>query len=77
MHLWPKLEDPRNWPEGRITLGLRLMQGEHRVEVTSGLEEADEIVTSSQFLIDSESNLREAIQKLIASRTNGGSGHQH
>ena len=38
------------------------------VEVRSGLKAGEEIVTSSQFLIDSESNLREAVQKLISSR---------
>ena len=40
--------------------------GDGRVQVLSGLEEGDEIVTSSQFLIDSESNLHEAVQKMIA-----------
>ncbi|MCA1732795.1 MAG: efflux RND transporter periplasmic adaptor subunit, partial [Acidobacteria bacterium] len=39
------------------------------VEIRSGLKAGEEIVTSSQFLIDSESNLREAVQKLISSRT--------
>ncbi|MFN2369508.1 MAG: efflux RND transporter periplasmic adaptor subunit, partial [Desulfurivibrionaceae bacterium] len=39
------------------------------VEIRSGLKAGAEIVTSSQFLIDSESNLREAVQKLISSRT--------
>jgi len=29
------------------------------------------VVTSAQFLIDSESNLREAVQKLLASRESG------
>jgi Cu(I)/Ag(I) efflux system membrane fusion protein/cobalt-zinc-cadmium efflux system membrane fusion protein len=43
-------------------------EGEGRVEVLSGVEEGETIVTSAQFLIDSESNLREAIQKLIAAR---------
>ena len=38
------------------------------VEIRSGLKAGEEIVTSSQFLIDSESNLREAVQKLISSR---------
>lgn len=38
------------------------------VQVLEGLSDGDEIVTSSQFLIDSESNLREAIQKMIASK---------
>jgi Cu(I)/Ag(I) efflux system membrane fusion protein/cobalt-zinc-cadmium efflux system membrane fusion protein len=35
-------------------------------EVKEGLDEGDLIVVSSQFLIDSESNLREAIQKMIS-----------
>lgn len=35
-------------------------------EVKEGLEEGDMVVVSSQFLIDSESNLQEAIQKMIS-----------
>jgi len=42
-------------------------------QVLDGLSDGDEIVTSAQFLIDSESNLRAAISSLLASR----SGHQH
>jgi Cu(I)/Ag(I) efflux system membrane fusion protein len=34
------------------------------VEVLSGIEEGDRIVVSSQFLIDSESNLKAAIQQM-------------
>jgi Cu(I)/Ag(I) efflux system membrane fusion protein len=34
-------------------------------EVREGLPEGSRVVVSSQFLIDSESNLREAIRKLI------------
>ena len=49
---------------------------------TCGLQEGDEVVTSAQFLLDSESSLREAIQKMIASRRssttpNDHAGHQH
>ncbi len=43
-------------------------EGPDFVEVRSGVNEGDEIVTSAQFLLDSESNLQAAIQKLIASR---------
>jgi len=43
-------------------------EGDGRVEVLSGLAAGEEIVTSSQFLIDSESNLQEAVQKLLAAR---------
>lgn len=37
-----------------------------RTEILSGLSEGDEVVTSSQFLIDSESSLQESLQKLDA-----------
>lgn len=43
-------------------------EGDGRVEILSGLAAGEEIVTSSQFLIDSESNLQEAVQKLLAAR---------
>jgi len=46
--------------------------GEGYVQVLEGLSDGDEVVTSAQFLIDSESNLRAAIQKMIAARTAGG-----
>jgi Cu(I)/Ag(I) efflux system membrane fusion protein/cobalt-zinc-cadmium efflux system membrane fusion protein len=35
-------------------------------EIKQGIAEGDQVVVSSQFLIDSESNLREAINKLIS-----------
>ena len=38
------------------------------VEILDGLEAGEQIVTSAQFLIDSESNLRAAIQKLLKDR---------
>ncbi len=57
-------------------------EGGGRVAVLSGLEGGEQIVTSAQFLIDSESNLREAVQKLLASRESGEpaaapTSHQH
>ena len=39
------------------------------VQILSGLDEGAEVVTSAQFLLDSESKLRDAIQKMIAGRT--------
>jgi Cu(I)/Ag(I) efflux system membrane fusion protein len=42
------------------------------IQVLEGLNDGDEVVTSAQFLIDSESNLREAIQKMIAAKRSGG-----
>ena len=56
--------------EGRFTpreveLGT---EGDGRVAILSGLEAGERVVTSAQFLIDSESNLREAVQKMLAAR---------
>lgn len=48
-----------------VTLG---REGEGMVEITSGLEEGEEVVTSAQFLLDSESSLRAAIEKLLDAR---------
>jgi len=45
--------------------------GDGHVAVLSGLEGGERVVTSAQFLIDSESNLREALQKLLAGREHG------
>jgi Cu(I)/Ag(I) efflux system membrane fusion protein/cobalt-zinc-cadmium efflux system membrane fusion protein len=57
-------------------------EGNGRVEILSGVAAGEEVVTSAQFLIDSESNLREAIQKLLAARGAGSQSpppadHQH
>ncbi len=46
-------------------------QGDRFVQILSGLSPGEKVVTSAQFLIDSESNLREAIQKLLAARQAG------
>jgi Cu(I)/Ag(I) efflux system membrane fusion protein/cobalt-zinc-cadmium efflux system membrane fusion protein len=49
------------------------LTGDHHVtEVISGLEEGDPVVVSGQFLIDSESQLQEAIQKMLDRRSRGG-----
>ena len=47
-----------------ITLGLDT--GDGWLEVRSGLRESERVVTSGQFLIDSESKLQEVVQKLLA-----------
>ena len=52
-----------------ITLG---HQGSGWVEVVEGLAEGERVVTSSQFLIDSEASLQEAIQKMLAQRREAG-----
>ena len=46
-----------------VMLGPLLTQD--RVQVIAGLSEGESVVTSGQFLIDSESNLNEAVQKMI------------
>ncbi|MEM7479916.1 MAG: efflux RND transporter periplasmic adaptor subunit [Acidobacteriota bacterium] len=38
-------------------------------EILSGLDEGTRVVTSAQFLLDSESTLREAVQKMVAERS--------
>jgi Cu(I)/Ag(I) efflux system membrane fusion protein/cobalt-zinc-cadmium efflux system membrane fusion protein len=35
------------------------------VQILSGLEEGERVVTSAQFMLDSESKLREALQKML------------
>ncbi len=43
-------------------------EGEGYYQILSGLDEGDQVVTSAQFLIDSESKLKEAINKMLAAR---------
>jgi len=40
-------------------------------EITSGVEKGEQVVTSGQFLLDSESQLKEAVRKLLESRRLG------
>ncbi len=49
-------------------------EGDGFVQVLEGLNEGEKVVTSAQFLIDSESNLKEAIQKMIEAKTHGTKG---
>lgn len=42
------------------------------IRVIAGLEEGQRIVTSAQFLLDSESRLREAIQKMLEAKKSSG-----
>jgi len=49
-----------------VTTGL--VGDRHVTEALSGLREGERVVTSGQFLLDSESQLQEAVQKLLAAR---------
>jgi len=67
--------------EGRFEprdVKLGLDSGDGWLEILDGLHESERVVTSSQFLIDSESKLQEALQKLMEdgrdSREAGGEG---
>jgi Cu(I)/Ag(I) efflux system membrane fusion protein/cobalt-zinc-cadmium efflux system membrane fusion protein len=51
-----------------VTLGVN---GDGVWEIKDGIEQGDLVVVSSQFLIDSESNLREAVRKMISRRKAG------
>ena len=54
-----------------------LVGDRHLTEVLGGLDEGDQVVVSGQFLLDSESQLQEAVTKLLEARLQvqqGGSG---
>ena len=53
-----------------VTLGV---QTDGLQQVISGLDGTEQVVTSAQFLIDSESNLRAAVESLIAAKR----AHRH
>ncbi len=64
-------------PPRTVTLGPRSENNFY--QVLSGLNEGERVVTSGQFMLDSESQLREAIQKMLqpgkAVTTNEHAGH--
>ena len=65
--------------EGRFSprpVSLGMDSGDGWLEVQEGLSAGDEIVVSSQFLIDSESNLQEAVRKLLAASTSEKDAHK-
>jgi len=57
-----------------VTVGVE--GGDYLFEVIDGLEEGEKIVVSGQFMLDSESRLKEAIAKMLEARsqTNGDAG---
>ena len=59
------------------TVQLGIESGDGSVEVIHGLREGEEVVVSGQFLIDSESRLKEAIQKMLSPDAEGGGAMDH
>jgi len=57
------LREPGKFEPRVVTLGV---SSEGFTEVLNGVEIGEQIVTSAQFLIDSESKLREAVSKMMA-----------
>jgi Cu(I)/Ag(I) efflux system membrane fusion protein/cobalt-zinc-cadmium efflux system membrane fusion protein len=59
-----------------VTLGVETGNGS--VQVLEGIEESDKIVLSGQFMLDSESSIREAIRKMTAGGKEGSTeGMEH
>jgi multidrug efflux pump subunit AcrA (membrane-fusion protein) len=55
-----------------VTLGVE--GNDYTFEVIDGLAEGEEIVVSGQFMLDSESRLKEAIAKMLEVRSKGPGG---
>ena len=49
-----------------MTLGLPVDGG--RIQILTGLAAGETVVTSGQFLLDSESKLKEAVQKMLEAK---------
>lgn len=52
-----------------VILGMEGGQRNNEIEILEGVKPGEEIVTSAQFLFDSESRLQEAIQKMLQQKT--------
>jgi membrane fusion protein, copper/silver efflux system len=57
-----------------VTVGMRTPE---RIEILEGLQEGDTVVTSAQFLIDSEATLRGAFNRMQPAAPEQGTGHAH
>ncbi|VAW89518.1 Probable Co/Zn/Cd efflux system membrane fusion protein [hydrothermal vent metagenome] len=57
------VREPGKFEPREVTLGV---SAEGMTQILSGVEAGEQVVTSSQFLIDSESKLREATAKMMA-----------
>jgi membrane fusion protein, copper/silver efflux system len=61
------VREPGKFEPRVVTLGV---SAEGMTQIISGVKPGEEVVTSSQFLIDSESKLREATAKMLKALTN-------
>ena len=68
------VREPGKFEPRTVTLGV---ESDGRIEVISGVSEGEEVVTSAQFLVDSESKLREATAKMMNSRKSADSSAEH
>jgi Cu(I)/Ag(I) efflux system membrane fusion protein len=66
------VREPGKFEPREVTLGV---ESDGRVEVISGVSEGEEVVTSAQFLVDSESKLREATAKMMGTHESGDMTH--
>ncbi|RMG68727.1 MAG: efflux RND transporter periplasmic adaptor subunit [Calditrichaeota bacterium] len=62
------VREPGKFEPREVRLGEEGGPGNNFVRVISGLLEGETVVTSAQFLLDSESRLQEAIQKMLEER---------
>jgi Cu(I)/Ag(I) efflux system membrane fusion protein len=56
------VREPGKFEPRTVTLGV---ESDGRIEVMDGVDDGEEVVTSAQFLVDSESKLREATAKMM------------
>ena len=68
------VREPGKFEPRSVTLGV---ESEGRIEILSGVSEGEEVVTSAQFLVDSESKLREATAKMMSALKSEGSSTEH
>jgi Cu(I)/Ag(I) efflux system membrane fusion protein/cobalt-zinc-cadmium efflux system membrane fusion protein len=59
----------------QVKTGMQSDEGD--IEIVQGLLEGEHVVTSAQFMLDSESKLREAIQKMLEPKTPSAEAHDH
>ncbi len=65
------VRSPGKFEPREIRIGEEGGPGNRYLRVLSGLLEGEEVVTSAQFMLDSESRLQEAIQKMLEARNEG------